>query len=57
MHKLKVLSGGDLIRIFERFGFTVISQKGSHIKLFRIQNGERQVLVFPNHKEMDKGKL
>lgn len=33
MPKLKVLSGIDLIKLFEDFGFSVISQKGSHIKI------------------------
>ncbi|AFH48697.1 Hypothetical protein IALB_0985 [Ignavibacterium album JCM 16511] len=57
MPKLKVLSGVDLIKLFEDFGFSVISQKGSHIKILRLHQGERQVLVFPNHKEIDKGTL
>lgn len=57
MPKLKVLSGSDLIKLFESFGFSIASQKGSHIKIIRIQSGERQVLVFPNHKEIDKGTL
>lgn len=57
MPKLKVLSGSDLIKLFESFGFSIVSQKGSHVKIIRIQSGERQVLVFPNHKEIDKGTL
>ena len=33
MPRLRRLSGRDLIAIFERFGFTRASQRGSHIKL------------------------
>ncbi len=57
MPKLKVLSGKDLIKIFEFFGFLVAGQKGSHIKLLRIFENNRQTLAIPNHKEIDKGTL
>ena len=58
MSKLKQLSGRDLIRIFETFGFGVHSQKGSHVKLRRIgPDGEKQVLTIPNHASLDKGTL
>jgi len=52
MPKLKVLSGNDLVKIFQMFDFSVTSQKGSHIKIARIKDGEKQVLVFPNHKKL-----
>ncbi|MBK8029643.1 MAG: type II toxin-antitoxin system HicA family toxin [Chloroflexi bacterium] len=35
MPKLKRLSGKELIKILERFGFELISQKGSHVRLQR----------------------
>jgi predicted RNA binding protein YcfA (HicA-like mRNA interferase family) len=58
MPKLKQLSGDDVIKIFISFGFEVISQRGSHIKLRRISDlGEKQTLTVPNHKELDKGTL
>ena len=31
MPKLKVLSGRDLVKIFEQFGFEVAAQRGSHV--------------------------
>ncbi len=56
MPKLRVLSGNDLIRIFAKFGFIVISQRGSHIKLKRTKNdGTKETLTIPNHKEIDRG--
>jgi len=58
MPKLKVLSGADLIRIFESFGFQVAAQRGSHVKLSRLLNNKtRQTLTIPNHSEIDKGTL
>jgi len=33
MPKLRRLSGDEVIRILERFGFAVYTQKGSHVKL------------------------
>ena len=58
MPKLKVLSGAEVVRIFAIFGFRVASQRGSHVKLRRIQaGGGQQTLTIPNHKELDRGTL
>ena len=57
MPKPKVLSGKELIKIFSQFGFSIQLQKGSHIKLFRQFQSTRQVLVIPNHSEIDVGTL
>ena len=56
MPKLKRLSGPEVVSIFQRFGFSVRSQRGSHIKLRRIsQAGEKQTLTVPGHRELDSG--
>ncbi len=57
MPKLKTLSGKDIIKIMENFGFVVVSQKGSHIKLQKENNDTKQTLTIPNHRELDKGTL
>lgn len=58
MSRLKRLSGRDLVRIFESFGFVVHSQRGSHVKLRRMGLGEeKQIITIPNHPELDKGTL
>jgi len=58
MPKLKNLSGEDIIKIFNNFGFFIVSQKGSHVKLKRIAGGEiKQTLTIPNHSELDKGTI
>ncbi len=58
MPKLKILSGSDVAKILESFGFFVVKQRGSHIKLRRLHtDGSKQVQTVPNHKEIDKGTL
>ena len=58
MSKLRALSGGELVRVFARFGFRQISQRGSHAKLRRIlPNGTRENLTIPLHDELDRGTL
>jgi len=58
MPKLKVLSGGEVVKIFLVFNFIVVAQKGSHIKLARVlPDGARQTLTIPNHQELDRGTL
>lgn len=55
MPKPKKLSGKDIIKILGLFGFVQAGQKGSHVKLRRILNGEKQTLTIPLHRELDKG--
>ena len=55
MPKLKSLSGKDIIKILSQFGFSQVSQKGSHVKLRRVMNDESQTLTIPLHKELDHG--
>lgn len=55
MPKLKRLSGEDIVSILRSFGFSVLSQRGSHIKIRRMVNGMKQTLTIPNHAEMDTG--
>jgi len=56
MPKLRRLSGDEVIQIMERFGFAVVAQSGSHVKLRRITAaGEKQTLTIPRHRELDTG--
>ncbi|MCX8184055.1 MAG: type II toxin-antitoxin system HicA family toxin [Crenarchaeota archaeon] len=58
MPRLKILGGKDVVKILSRFGFTIISQRGSHVKLRRIlPDGTKQSLTIPLHEELDKGTL
>lgn len=56
--KLKTLSGKEVVKILEKFGFQVERQRGSHVKMSRLSpSGEKQILTIPLHKELDKGTL
>ena len=57
MPKLKVLSGYEVIKFFEKSGFDVVTQKGSHIKIRRSLKGQKETLIIPNHKQLDTGTL
>ena len=58
MPKLRSLTGEDVIGIFSQFGFEIVSQKGSHVKLRGIlSDGTKETLTIPFHKELDKGTL
>ncbi|MFZ5993459.1 MAG: type II toxin-antitoxin system HicA family toxin [Thermodesulfobacteriota bacterium] len=48
MPKLKTLSGRDVIKILAVFGFIVIAQRGSHVKLVRtLPDSTKQPLTIP----------
>jgi len=58
MPKLRVLSGREVVKILSKFGFEVVSQRGSHVKLRRVLPDEtKQTLTVPLHEELDKGTL
>ncbi len=54
MPKLPVVSGPDLVRAFKKIGFSVVSQRGTHIK---ISNPDGRIAIIPNHKTVKKGTL
>ncbi len=52
----KTFSGKEVIKVLCReFGFSFISQKGSHVKLRRQENGKTITTVVPLHKELAHG--
>jgi len=54
--RLKRLSAKEIIRILAKFGFKVISLRGSHVKLGRLDpQGRKQTLTIPHHLEIDVG--
>jgi predicted RNA binding protein YcfA (HicA-like mRNA interferase family) len=53
MPKLPHLSGTEIIRVLERFGFSKVRQNGSHVVL---RNGTRGCVV-PLHREVKIGTL
>ena len=53
--KLPVCSGKEAVRAFERAGWNVDRQRGSHVSLFRANHPV--VLTVPLHRELDRGLL
>ncbi len=52
---LPVLSGKEVVRIFESLGWEVSRQRGSHIIMTK--PGEIVTLSVPNHREVARGTL
>lgn len=50
------ISADELISSLKKFGYTVSRQKGSHIRLTTISNGEHH-LTIPNHNPIKLGTL
>ncbi len=57
MPKLPRLSGRELIRILELFGFLQIRQKGSHVILKKQTADGSLGTVVPDHKELAEGTI
>ena len=55
MSKLPVISGRQVVRVWEQLGFVFDRQRGSHIMLFRAD--PPTTLSVPDHKELDRGTL
>jgi len=53
--RLPVISGDEAIRAFERAGWVVRRQVGSHVTLEK--EGEVVTLSVPRHRELDRGLL
>jgi predicted RNA binding protein YcfA (HicA-like mRNA interferase family) len=55
MGRLGNISGKEAVKAFQKAGWQVIGQVGSHIVL--VKSGERANLSIPQHKELSVGTL
>jgi predicted RNA binding protein YcfA (HicA-like mRNA interferase family) len=55
MATLPVISGAELVKVFQKCGWNIARQSGSHIIM--IKEGEIASLSIPNHREVAKGTL
>ena len=54
----KTFSGREVVNILRRkFGFSFISQKGSHVKLQRKESNRTVTTIVPLHRELARGTL
>lgn len=51
----RLYSARVILSALQRSGFTIISQKGSHIKLFKRIEDKSFTVIVPNHKEVAIG--
>lgn len=56
MPQLPVVSGAQAVKAFERVGYEISHQTGSHMTL-RLNTPPHRHLSIPNHKELGKGLL
>lgn len=54
--KYSQISAKTLIKLLVKFGFKIVGQKGSHIKLEKT-NGRKKFVIVPNHKFIKPGTL
>lgn len=55
MPKLPQLNGREVVKIFQRFGWVIVRQRGSHIIL--VKENHNATLSVPDHKEVAQGTL
>lgn len=55
MPNLPVLSGREVVKVFEKFGWKEVRHCGSHIVM--VKDGHMATLSIPDHKEVAKGTL
>lgn len=51
----KLYSARLILSALQRLGFSLIHQKGSHVKLYKRQNDKSFTVIVPNHKEIAIG--
>lgn len=57
MPKLPILSGKEIIKVLNKFGYIEIRQKGSHVILKKFIESKEIGCVVPLHKEVAVGTL
>ncbi len=53
----KRYSARELIKILKKLGFSKVSQRGSHIKMKGLIDGQIRTVIIPNHKQIATGTL
>ena len=55
MHKVPLLSGREVVKVFRCLGWNIARQRGSHIIL--VKEGHIATLSVPDHHEVARGTL
>lgn len=54
MPKLPQVSGKETIKALQKIRFNIVHQRGSHVKLARIANDQKQTVIVPLQKAIKK---
>jgi predicted RNA binding protein YcfA (HicA-like mRNA interferase family) len=57
MKKLPVITGYDAIKALRKAGFIATRQRGSHVRLKKIEDGKTIKITVPVHGTLKKGTL
>lgn len=57
MARLPQVSGRDVIKLLESFGYFIARRKGSHVQLRRMTASGQHNVTAPDHKNVAKGTL
>lgn len=57
MPKLPQISGWKVVKLLQKEGWGVVSQKGSHMKLSKDSDLGKVTVIIPQHKVLKKGTL
>ena len=55
MSKLPLISGDQAVKYFEKLGYRVVRQRGSHIRMHHLNDPTKQPLSIPRHKQLGRG--
>lgn len=57
MKRLPVVSGNKVIKALQQKGFLAVHQRGSHVKLKKVEGDKVYIAIVPMHRELAKGTL
>ena len=57
MPRLPQISGWKIVKLLQKEGWVIISQKGSHVKLSKDSDLGKITVIVPQHKTLKKGTL
>lgn len=57
MGRIPQISGRETVKAFEKLGYRVVRQRGSHIRLWPVEGSARKALTIPDHHILGKGLL
>ena len=55
LSQIPLISGADAVKAFERAGWIIVRQSGSHLHMAK--TGSQLILTIPQHKELKKATL